>query len=140
VGTQSTLLTPDLVNRRYPDLEILVTKEWVDKFFKTVDYKFPPGEELHHSFYGCLREMEFKVFADLGISLKQLLHVSQSFQYFKHLKVGDRVISNVSIAKVMSRKLGGDLVTFLELKNVYTCRGEMYAIAEGTVIVRGIKE
>ncbi len=139
MGTQTTLLTSDLVNRRYPDIEILVTKEWVEKYFKTLSYPLELEGELPHSFYGCLREGEFKVFADLGISLKQLLHVSQTFQYFKPLKIGDRLISNVSIAKVMARKLGGDLVTFLELKNVYTYQGETYAIGEGTVIVRGIK-
>lgn len=140
MGTQAILLTPDLVNRRYPDLEILVTKEWVDKYFKTVSYPFKSNGELPHSFYGCLREGEFKVFSDLGISLKQLLHVSQTFQYFKALKVGDLLTSTVSIAKVINRKLGGDLVTFLELKNVYSCKGETYAIAEGTVIVRGMKQ
>ncbi len=140
MGTQPILLTPDLVNRRYPALEILVTKEWVDKYFKTVSYPLEMNSELPHSFYGCLREGEFKVFADLGISLKQLLHVSQTFQYFKALRVGDRLTSTVSIAKVMSRKLGGDLVTFLELKNVYSCKGETYAIGEGTVIVRSIKK
>jgi hydroxyacyl-ACP dehydratase HTD2-like protein with hotdog domain len=117
-----------------------VTKEWVEKYFKTLSYPYEANGELPHSFYGCLREGEFKVFADLGISLKQLLHVSQTFQYFKSLKVGDRLTSTVSIAKVMSRKLGGDLVTFLELKNVYSSQGETYAIAEGTVIVRGIKQ
>ena len=128
------------MNRRYPELEILVTKEWVEKYFKTLSYPFDPSGELPHSFYGCLREGEFKVFADLGISLKQLLHVTQAFQYFKPLKIGDRLTSSVSIDKVMSRKLGGDLVTFLELKNVYSSQGETYAIGEGTVIVRGIKE
>ncbi len=138
--TQTSLLTPELVNRRYPEIEILVTKEWVEKYFKTLSYPYEASGELPHSFYGCLREGEFKVFADLGISLKQLLHVSQTFQYFKSLKVGDQLTSTVSIAKVMSRKLGGDLVTFLELKNVYSCQGDIYAIAEGTVIVRGIKE
>ncbi|MEZ4815422.1 MAG: hypothetical protein R3A80_09500 [Bdellovibrionota bacterium] len=75
---------PDLASRRYPELEILVTQEAVENFFKSVGYPFEPQEEIPHSFYACLREGEFKIFESLEIDLHQLLHVSQSFSYYKH--------------------------------------------------------
>jgi hypothetical protein len=139
VAAQLSHLTPDLVNRRYPDVEILLSQELVEKFFKALAYPFAPETELPHSLYTCLKEGEFKIFDDLGVELHQLLHVSQSFTYHSHLRLGDRVTSRASIQKINSRKLGGSLVVFLELRNQFLRKGELIAEASGSVIVRESK-
>lgn len=139
MAAQLSFLTPDLVNRRYPDLEILVTKEAVTKLLKCVGDTEAPMDEVPDSYFACLREGEFNLFADIGIDLKQLLHVSQQIEYFKKLKVGDKIISRCGISKVNSRKLGGDFVVFLDLYNKFYKNEELVAMSEGTVIVRELK-
>lgn len=124
------------MNRRYPEVEILLSKELVEKFFKALSYPFAPEAELPHSLYNCLKEGEFKIFEDLGVELHQLLHVSQSFTYYAHLHLGDQIKSAVSIQKVNSRKLGVGLVVFIELGNKFYRNGELVAEASGSVIVR----
>jgi len=127
------------MNRRYPDLEFLITKEGAEKYFRSVGYKLPPEKELPLSYYSCLREGEFKVFRDLQVELKQLLHVSQLYTYFTHVCIGDVITSKVKIAKINSRKLGGELVVFIELHNQYFKRGELAADVSGSVIVRELQ-
>ena len=129
-------LTPDLVSRRYPAVDKIVTQELVDEYFSCMKYPLPVRAKVPVAFYACFREAEFKVFDDLRIDLKQLLHVSQSYTYFTSLQVGDVVRSQVSIQKVSSRKMGAGLVVFLELKNEYFRNQEKVAEADGTVIVR----
>ena len=142
MAAQLSLLTPELVSRRYPDIEKVVTKEWVEKFLKSIGTETTEYEDkqvVPHSFFSALREGEFHIIADLGIELKQLLHVSQSLTYKGSLIVGDTIVSKTGIAKINSRKLGGDLVVFLELYNHYYRKGEVIAEASGTVIVREAK-
>lgn len=136
---QLSVLTPDLVNRRYPDVEFLITKEWVEKFFKSLGHAGPVEAIAPHSFFSCLRSGEFFIFADLGIDLQQLLHVSQTFSYYSHLKVGDKVTTNSHILKLTPRKLGGEQVVYLELATKYFREGELIADAGGSVIVRELR-
>lgn len=136
MAAQLTHLTSDLVNRRYPDVEFIVTQEAVEKFFKCLSYPYAPEAEIPYSFYASIREGEFIVFNDLGVELRQLLHVSQNYTYHSHLKIGDKITSKVSINKVNSRKLGGSLVVFIELHNKYYRNNELVAEADGNVIVR----
>ncbi len=145
VSAQLSSLTPDLVTRRYPDIEILLTKEWAQPYLQCVGDKqvdlSQDDVELPYSFYSCLREGEFNIFKDLGIDLKQLLHLSQSFHYFAKPRLNEKIISRVSILKVVHRKLGGNEVVFLELQNEYFRNStEAIAKAEGTVIVRSAEE
>lgn len=136
MAAQLSHLTPDLASRRYPEVEILLTKELVDNFFSSLSYPFAPGSELPHSMYACLKEGEFVIFNDLGVELHQLLHVSQSYTYYDHLKMGDSITSLASIHKVNSRKLGSSLVVFIELRNQFMRDGKLIAEASGSVIVR----
>jgi len=136
VAAQLSHLTSDLVNRRYPEVEILLSKELVENFFSSLSYPFAPEAELPHSLYTCLKEAEFVIFKDLGIELHQLLHVSQSFSFYEHLKMGDSISTLASINKVNSRKLGGSMVVFIELRNQFMRKGKLIAEASGSVIVR----
>ncbi len=140
MAAQLSHLTSDLVNRRYPEVEILLSKELVENFFSALSYPFAPEAEaeLPHSLYTCLKEAEFVIFNDLGIELHQLLHVSQSFSFYEHLKIGDSITTLASIHKVNSRKLGGSLVVFIELKNQFMRKGKLIAEASGSVIVREV--
>ncbi len=139
MAAQLTLLTPDLASRRYPDLSFIVTKENVEKFCGCVGYAPLNGTELPYSFLTCMREGEFVIFADLGIDLKQLLHTSQSFTYFKPLQMGDKLTVRSFIKKINSRKLGGELVVFLDMGSQYLRGTELLAECEGSVLVREVK-
>jgi hypothetical protein len=142
VAAQLSFLTPELASRRYPDIEKDVTKEWVSKFLASISANETPlekGDLVPNSFFSCLREGEFTLLKDLGIDLQQLLHVSQQLNYFAQIRVGDTIVSKTGIEKISSRKLGADLVVFLEMYNKYFRKGELVAEANGTVIVREIK-
>ena len=99
------------MSRRYPDIENLITKEWAEKYLRSVaypdTYKAEPGVDLPLSFYDCLREGDFHIIRDLGVDLKQLLHVSQSNSFLAPLRIGDKIISKAAIQKINSRKIGG---------------------------------
>ena len=146
MAVQLSSLTPDLANRRYPDIDIHVTLDWAKNIFECMGYSqkaaldLKEGSELPFSFFACPREGEFKVFRDLGIDLKQLLHVSQTYSYYQKACVGDWIQSRVSINKLINRKLGGQEVVFIELKNRYFLKETLIAEAEGTVIVRSVGE
>lgn len=146
MAVQLSSLTPDLVGRRYPNLDIEVTLNWAREFFECAGYpekyfsQLQEGVELPFSFFSCPRGAEFKVFADLGIDLKQLLHISQTYSYFAKARIGDQIRSQVSIEKLIPKKLGGQQIVFLELRNQYY-RGEtLLTEATGAVIVRPVEE
>lgn len=136
MAVQLQHLTPDLVNRRYPVFDKVVTQELLSAYFDCLGYSAGARAEVPASFFACFREAEFKVFEDLGIELRQLLHVSQNYSYFFPLKLGDKVQSLVTIERVSSRKMGSGLVVFIDLKNTYLREGIKVAEADGTVIVR----
>jgi len=137
-------LTADLVGRRYPEFKFEITEGWLR------DYKealfFSPEEVadasfVPQSFIACLRDAEFHVFEALGISLSQLLHAAQKYEFVRDLRVSDHIVCRATLSSLKKKEGRAGAMAFLEITNEFyrelPSGGEELCIRTGmTVVVR----
>ena len=133
-------LGPHLENRRYPPFYYYMSSSWLRDFAKISPKRnvkeFGNGDTAPNAIISCCRHGEFHVFKDLGISLKQLLHTSQKFNFFEALKTGQWLKSEVEITKCKQKVLRGQLIVILEVLNQYYHQDQKVADTQMSVFVR----
>ena len=134
--TELSTLASEIANRRYPEFKFQITEQWVR------DYKTAIGLSYAHiadnsfvpsSFVSCLRDAEFWVFASLDMELSQLLHASQTYEFFDSIRVGDEISSQSEIGKVSHKKGSRGEMVFVDIKNTFK-RVSSHGVKESTPV------
>ena len=105
-------LNADLVGRRYPEMRNYLSKAWVNAFKGSTSSAKP----MPLSFVAALRDGPFAVFDDLEVPLKNLLHISQDYDYHAPLEIEKDLRHLTKILKLKEKtiKLGDVYLMVLE--------------------------
>lgn len=135
-------LPREVVGRRYPAHRNYLGNLWAKGFVGVIQpqdaAKFAGSDscEIPTYFTPALRDGPFEIFADLGIELKRLLHVSQDYEYRRPLRSQKWVESQceVSDLKEKSSKLGD--IYIMDLRSEFSQDGEVCITSTMRVFVR----
>jgi len=113
-------LTKDLVGRRYPRYNFLVTRSWVEDYRNALGYNNNAGEfNVPRTFISCLRDSEFCGFAQLGLHLSQLLHAAQHYHFHASIHINDWISSQTQIVRCAKKSGKNGEMVFLEFSNEF---------------------
>lgn len=141
-------LTTDLVGRRYPRYNFLVSAAWVADYRRAIGYEKNEGPEVPATFISCLRDSEFCAFAALDLKLRQLLHAGQDYKFHAPVQVGDWITSQTVISRCAKKRGKSGEMVFMDFKNEFRkttpaavegqdwVLGELVAESTMTVVVK----
>jgi len=130
----------ELKDRQFTSFEYKVSLNWVKTFFSSIQnkaYEHPEGVAVSFSFLSCFRDSELALIHELGVSLSQVLHVKQGFQYFSKFYIDDSIQSSSKILKIKRLKKDGAMVMIL-IENEYRKNSELCAVGKGTIFIRNL--
>ena len=131
-------LTPDLVQKTFPDFTFHITSLWARQFKLGLGYS---SEEIHDDAFlpdvmlSCFKDGEFHIIAELNIDLSQLLHATQKFRYLKPVHVGETIVNRARIRRIMSKLKSANPVVILDILNEHYRGDELVADSQGTLFV-----
>ena len=146
--SRENTVSDKLSGRRYPAIEFLVSSEHIESFCQAIgDTSFATekgtAKAAPPSFLACLREGEFNVFRDLQLELKQLLHGSQSYEFFQPIFADDKIHTTTSIKRVELKqtRLGDKVLLVIETEfdRVSSSPPERVARSESLILIGDIQ-
>ncbi len=111
-----------LVGMRFPEFAFKVSPEWVTTYKQSLGFaesEVNNADFVPQSFVAALRDSEFAAFSTLGIDLRQLLHTNQVQKFLSPIRVGDTVLAQATIQRLIAKrgKLGD--IVFIEFSNLF---------------------
>jgi hypothetical protein len=129
-------LTPELTTRQYPEFFFHIQPRWVQQYAELLGHKVEEGGAVPNSFLTCFRDAEFYIFDNLQIDLSQLLHTTQSFEYFEKFFAGDTIRSVPQITRVLAKRNSQNPFVLLEFTTKYFREQTQLAESLSTLFVR----
>ena len=95
------------------------------------------AKEVPPTYLTIFRDLEFKLFDQLGFSLSNVLHAEQDYVYFMPLSLGQKFTYETTLANVLEKKGATYTLTFLVIETTFDSQNaERLALSKTTVVIR----
>lgn len=111
-----------------------VTESHLKQFCEVIGTPFVG--EAPPTFLTVFREGEFRILANLGLSLSSLLHADQEFTYFRKILPGDQLEYDSTLTKAIEKKGKSGSTYFLVYETEIRRSNEVVGTSKTTVISR----